>query len=78
MVRYTWVNDHLKTYAEECYKTVNDRVGENPEMLKEIREVYELFKDPESDYDHIFACMNTCIAKYKDMVNEQVCVEEVQ
>lgn len=78
LVRYTWVNDHLKTYAEECYKTVNDRVGENPEMLKEIREVYELFKDPESDYDHIFACMNTCIAKYKDMVNEQVCVEEVQ
>lgn len=70
LTRYRWVNNHLENYARECYQTLNDRVEENLEMLKEIREVYELFKDPESDYDHIFTCMNTCIMKYRDMVNE--------
>lgn len=67
---YVWVNRQLETYAKKCYDTVSIRLEKNPEMLKEIKDVYELFRNPKSDYDHIFACINTCIKHYKDMVKK--------
>lgn len=66
--KYRWVNCELEAYANECYQAVEERLNENPEILKEIRKVYDLFENPDSDYDHIFTCIHTCIKQYKDMV----------
>lgn len=68
LTRYLWVNEHLKIYAEECYKSVKKRIDTEPEILKEVKDVYGILKNPDSDYDHIFTCINTCICKYKDLV----------
>lgn len=70
--QFVWVNDLLEKYARACRVKIQERLSDQKysAVIDEIRQIYELFKDPASEYDQIYEKISICIAEYRKMVRQ--------
>lgn len=70
--QFVWVNDLLEKYARACRVKIQERLSDQKysAVIDEIRQIYELFKEPASEYDQIYEKISICIAEYRKMVRQ--------
>ena len=59
----------LGSIGEIC-QSVSCKDQKYSAVIDEIRQIYELFKEPASEYDQIYEKISICIAEYRKMVRQ--------
>lgn len=62
----------MEKYARACRVKIQERLSDQKysAVIDEIRQIYELFKDPASESDQIYEKISICIAEYRKMVRQ--------